>query len=62
VHEAVDDLCKKAASLWAVKEMLGIVAAAHVHERAVTWGNTIDTLCIKYNLRLSTWGVKMTDK
>ena len=28
VHESVDDLCKKAVSLWADSEMLGIVAAA----------------------------------
>jgi hypothetical protein len=26
VHECVDDLCKKAAILWAGREMLGIVA------------------------------------
>jgi hypothetical protein len=54
VHEAVDDLCKKAASLWASREMLGIVAAAHAHVKAVTWENTIHTLCTKENLRLST--------
>jgi hypothetical protein len=37
VHEAVDDLCKKAASLWADREMLGIAAAAHANVKAVTW-------------------------
>jgi hypothetical protein len=47
VHESVDDLCKKAASLWAGREMLGIAAAAHAHVKAVTWENTIHTLCIK---------------
>jgi len=54
VHESVDDLCKKAASLWAGKEMLGIVAAAHVQGRAVTWGNTIHALCTKEKVELST--------
>jgi hypothetical protein len=34
--------------------MLGIVAAAHVQGRAITCGNTIDTLCTKWNLTLST--------
>jgi hypothetical protein len=47
VHEAVDDLCKKAASLWAGREMLGIAAAAHAHVKAVNWANTIHTLCTK---------------
>ena len=47
VHEPVDDLCKKAASLWAWGEMLGIAAAAHAHVKAVTWENTIHTLCTK---------------
>jgi hypothetical protein len=43
----VDDLCKKAASLWAGREVLGIAAAAHAHVKVVTWENTIHTLCIK---------------
>ena len=54
VHESVDDLCKKAASLWAGREMLGIVAAAHANVRAVTWGNTIHILCTKEKSTLST--------
>jgi hypothetical protein len=44
VHESVDDLCKKAASLWAGREMLGIAAAAHANVKAVTWENTIHAL------------------
>ena len=54
VHEPVDDLCKKAASLWAGREILGIVAAARAHVRAVTWENTIHALCTKEKLKLST--------
>ena len=45
VHELVDDLCKKPASLCICGEMLGIAAAARAHIRAVTWGNSIHTLC-----------------
>jgi hypothetical protein len=37
VHEPVDDLCKKAASLWVWGEMLGIAAASRARGRAVTW-------------------------
>lgn len=37
VHEPVDDLCKKTASLWVWGEMLGIAAASRAHGRAVTW-------------------------
>jgi hypothetical protein len=40
VHEPVDDLCKKAASLWAWREMLGIAAASRARGRAVTWEKT----------------------
>jgi hypothetical protein len=40
VHKAVDDLCKKAASLWARGEMLGIAAASRDCSRAVTWDKT----------------------
>jgi hypothetical protein len=36
VHKPVDDLCKKAASLCARGEMLGIAVAARTHIRAVT--------------------------
>jgi hypothetical protein len=50
----VDDLCKKAASLWAGREVLGIVAVADVQGKAVTWGNTIRTLCTKEKVKLST--------
>ena len=54
VHESVDDLCKKAASLWAGREMLGIAEAARAHARTVTWENTIPTLCTKGKPTLST--------
>ena len=37
VHEPVDDLCKKTASLWVWGEMLGIAAASRARGRAVTW-------------------------
>jgi hypothetical protein len=37
VHEPVDDLCKKAASLWVWGEMLGIATASRARGRAVTW-------------------------
>jgi hypothetical protein len=47
-------LCKKAASLWAGREMLWIAAVAHAHIRTVTCENTIHALCTKENLRLST--------
>jgi hypothetical protein len=40
VHEPVDDLCKKAASLWARGEMLGTAAAFRDRGRAVTWEKT----------------------
>jgi hypothetical protein len=45
----VDDLCKKAASLGAGREMLGIIAAARTHFGPVTWENIMHTLCIKEN-------------
>jgi hypothetical protein len=50
----VDDLCKKAASLWAGREMLGIATTAHANVKTVTWENTIHALYTKENLRLST--------
>jgi len=54
VHESVDDLCKKAASLWAGREMLGIVTATHTYARGITCENTIPTLCTKEKPALST--------
>ena len=54
VHEGVDDLCKRAASLCAPGEMLGIALAACAHVSAVTWENTIHILCIKGRLTFST--------
>jgi hypothetical protein len=40
VHEPVDYLCKKSASLWAREEMLGIAAASRDRARAFTWEKT----------------------
>jgi hypothetical protein len=54
VHESVDDLCKKPASLCAGGEILGIAVAARAHARAATWENTIYALCIKGKPRSST--------
>ena len=54
VHKSVDDLCKKAASLWAGREKLGIVTEARTQARAVTWGNAIQALCTKEERTLST--------
>jgi hypothetical protein len=62
VHKPVDDLCKKAASLCAGGEILGIVAASHAQARASTWENTIHILCIKESPALSTWRAAMADK
>jgi hypothetical protein len=62
VHESVDDLCKKAASLWAGREILGIAVTACAHVRASTWENTIHALCTKEELTLSTCRAAMADK
>jgi hypothetical protein len=58
----VDDLCKKAANLWAGREMLGIVTVARTYARASTCENTIHSLCIKEKLMLSTQHVAIADK
>jgi hypothetical protein len=44
VHESVDDLCKKAAILWAGREMLGIMTVVHTGVEAATWANTVHWL------------------
>jgi hypothetical protein len=62
VHDLVDDLCKKAASLWIGRGKLGIAAAARAHAMAATWENNIYTLCIKDERALSTWHAVMTGK
>ena len=62
VHEPVDDLCKKAASLCAGEEMLGIVAVPRWLGKSFTCANTIHTLCIKENSELSTCRTAGSDK
>jgi len=62
VHEPVDDLCKKAASLCAGEEMLGIAAAPGWLGKPFTCGNTIHTLCMKESAELSTYRAVMSDK
>jgi hypothetical protein len=57
----VDDLCKRAPSLWAGRKILGIVAAARADVAAATWENNIHTLCIKEKRTLSTGPAAMTD-
>jgi hypothetical protein len=54
VHEPVDDLCKKAASLWARGEMLGIATTSRAPGRAVTWEKPFTSLCTKGEMTLST--------
>jgi hypothetical protein len=54
VYECVDDLCKKAASLWAGRKMLGIVAAAHAQLGTFTWDNPFTSCAKKAKPRLST--------
>jgi hypothetical protein len=54
VHEPVDDLCKKAASLWAGGEMLGIGAASRAYGKAVTWEKPFAPCAQKGGLALST--------
>ena len=54
VHEPVDDLCKKAASLWVWGEMLGIGAASRAYGRAVTWEKPFTPCAHKGGLALST--------
>ena len=62
VHEPVDDLCKKSASLWARGEMLGIAAASRDCGRSFTWEKSIHTLCTKGEIKLSTQPAAMVDK
>ena len=62
MHEPVDDLCKKAASLWARGEMLGIATAADALLKAATWQNGINALCIIGRRKLSTRLAVMADK
>ena len=62
VHEPVDDLCKKAASLCAGEEMLGIAAALRWLGKPFTCANTIHTLCIKESTELSTRRAVLSDK
>jgi hypothetical protein len=40
----VDDLCKKAASLWAGREMLGIMTVMQTDVGAATWANIVHGL------------------
>jgi hypothetical protein len=60
VHGLVDDLCKKAASLWTGRKELGIVTAVRTHVTVDTWENNICALCIKDEGALSTWHAAMT--
>jgi hypothetical protein len=62
VHEPVDDLCKKAASLCAGEEMLGIAAAPRWLGKSFTCANTIHTLCMKEIAKLSTCRAAPGDK
>jgi hypothetical protein len=62
VHEPVDDLCKKAASLCAGEEMLGIAAAPRWLGESFTCANTIHTLCMKESAKLSTFRAAVSDK
>jgi len=47
-------LCKKVASLWAGKGILGIAPTPHAHADTATWANTIHALCKKGKRVLST--------
>jgi len=58
----VDDLCKKAASLCAGEEMLGIAVAPRWLCKSFTCANTIHTLCTKEGAKLSTCRTAMSDK
>ena len=62
VHEPVDYLCKKAASLCAGEEMLGIAAAPRWLCKSFTCTNTIHTLCITESAELSTCRTVRGDK
>ena len=55
-------MCKKAASLCAAEEMLGIAVAPRSLGKSFTCANTIHTLCTKESAELSTCRTAMSDK
>jgi len=62
VHELVDDLCKKAASLCAGGGNAGDCGGVTCPYRASTWENAIHILCMKERRALSTSRTAMSDK